>query len=123
MPGNAGTVLATPRAMQALRVDRGVLPRDGRVALREGLRKQIQRTVISVDGVPHRLRIVDILRGTDPSRQTVVITITTDNSKACAHVHISRDRLEYPEFVVSLLAYAMRALIKGELAPDGVEAL
>ena len=118
-----GTVLATPRAMQALRIDRGVLPRDGRVVLREALRKQIQRTVISVDGVPHRLRIVDTHRGADPGGQTIVITITTDNSKSCAHVHISRDRLEYPEFVVSLLAYAMRALINGELAPDGVEAL
>ena len=118
-----GTVLATTWLMQAVRIERGVVPREGRVVLREGLRKQIQRTVISVDGVPHRLRIVDILRGTDPSRQTIVITITTDNSEACAHVHISRDRLEYPDFVVSLLAYAMRALLKGELAPDGVEAL
>jgi hypothetical protein len=93
------------------------------VVLRDALRKQIQRTVILVAGVPHRLHVVGVRRGSHQSRRSVLITVSTDQTNECAHVHISRDRLEYPEFVVSLLAHAMRGVLMGELAPDGVEAL
>jgi hypothetical protein len=119
-----GTVLAMTFSMEAVRMERSkVLPRDRRVVLRDALRKQIQRTVISVEGVAHRLRLVDVSPGTDKRRRSVLITVSTDSTTDCAHVTISRDRLEYPDFVVSLLAHAMRGVLMGELAPDGVEAL
>jgi hypothetical protein len=108
--------------METVRIDgTGGAPRGLRVVLRETLRKQIQRTVISVEGVAHRLHLVDV-RATDAGRETILITVTTDNTRDCAHVHISRDRLEYPDFVASLLAHAMRAVLMNELPPDGVEA-
>ena len=109
--------------MEAVRVERArVVSLESRV-LRDPLKKQIQRTVISVKGVVHRLRLVAIRPGTHRQRPTLLITVTTDRTRECAHVHIARERLEYPEFVASLLAHAIRAVLTGDLPPDGVEAL
>ena len=108
--------------MEAVRIE-GTAAGDPRVVLRTALRKQIQRTVISVGGVVHRLQLVGVRRGTDRNQRSILITVTTDSSTDCAHVHISRERLEYPEFVASLLAHAMRAVLMNELPPDGVEAI
>ena len=99
------------------------LPEGRKVILRDVLRKQIQRTIISVDGVTHRLRLVEATSGPDPSTRSVRITVTTDNTRRNAEVHLSRARLESPEFVASLLAHAMRAVLTGELPSDAVEAL
>lgn len=110
--------------MEAIELkEAGVLPRGSRVVLRDALQKQIQRTVISVEGVAHRLRLVGVRTGADTKLRSVLITVTTDNTDDCAHVHISRARLEYPDFVASLLAHAMRAVLMNELPPDGVEAV
>jgi hypothetical protein len=110
--------------MEAMRTARARVVRlESRVVLREGLRKQVQRTVISVGGVGHRLRLVDVRPGTDRNRRTVLITVTTDNTHQCAHVHILLARLDDYEFVASLLAHAMRAVLTGELPADGVEAV
>jgi hypothetical protein len=110
--------------VEAIRIER---TREGeagsRVVLRDALRKQIHRTVISVGGVTHRLRLVGVRLGTDRKRRSVLITVTTDNSRDCAHVQISYARLENPEFVASLLAHAMRGVLTDELPPDGVEAI
>ena len=102
-------------------VDR-VVPFDSGV-MRAGLRKHIQRTVISVDGVVHRLRLVAVEPGPSRKSRSILITVTTDNTSARAQVHLSRERLEYPDFVASLLAHAMRGVLTGELPPDGIEAL
>ena len=109
--------------MEAVRVERArVIALESR-ALRDPLKKQVQRTVISVNGVAHRLRLVAIRPGPPSPRPTVLITVSTDRTRECAQVHIARERLEYPEFVASLLAHAIRAVLTGELPPDGVEAL
>ena len=110
--------------MHAIRATRAtVLPLKTRAVLRDRLRKQIERTVISVHGVPHRLRIVGVRQGAQKPRLTFVITVTTDNTREEAHVHIASERLDYPDFVVSLLAHAMRAVLTNELPPDAIEAL
>ena len=108
--------------MEAIRLERD-LPESRKVVLREVLRKQIQRTIISVDGVTHRLRLVEAIAGPDPATRSVRITVTTDNTRRNAEVHLSRARLERPEFVACLLAHAMRAVLTGELPSDAVEAL
>ena len=110
--------------MEAVRLSRAaVIPLKSRTVLRDPLRRQIQRTVISVDGTAHRLRIVAVRAGTHKGRRTVLITVSTDKTHAEAHVHIACERLEYPEFVASLLAHAVRAVLTNELPPDAIEAL
>ena len=109
--------------MEAVRVDRArVVALESR-ALRDPLKKQVHRTVISVKGVAHRLRLVAVRPGSRKQRPTLLITVGTDRTRECAHVHIARERLEYPEFVASLLAHAIRGVLTGELTPDAVEAL
>jgi len=110
--------------MEAIRFDRVVEvdSLESPAVLGRVLRKQLRRTVFSVDGVAHRLRLVSVDPGGDGHTSTVVITVTTDRTRQCAHVYLARERLEYPEFVASLLAHAMRGVLTGELAADGVEA-
>lgn len=108
--------------MEAIRVERDLVE-TRKVVLREVIRKQIQRTIFSVDGVTHRLRIVAVNPGPNPDVLTVLITVTTDNTRRNAEVHLSQARLDSPEFVASLLAHAMRAVLTGELPSDAVEAL
>ena len=109
--------------MEAVRVDRArVLALESR-ALRDPLKRQIHRRVILVDGIAHRLRLVAIRPATHKRRPTLLITVTTDRTRACAHVHVARERLESPEFVASLLAHAIRAVLTGELPSDAIEAL
>lgn len=109
--------------MDAIRFDRVVEADslDPPVVLGHVLRKQLRRTVFSVDGVAHRLRLVSVEPGADGHTSSVVITVTTDRTRQCAHVLLARERLEYPEFVASLLAHAIRAVLTGELPADGVE--
>ena len=108
--------------MEAVRAG-GRLPETRKVVLREVLRKHIQRTMFSVDGVKHRLRLIAVHAGPDAGVGSVLITVTTDHTRRNAEVHVSRARLESPEFVAALLAHAMRAVLTGELPPDAVEAL
>jgi hypothetical protein len=108
--------------VEAVRVERD-LPEGRKVVLRDVLRKHIQRTIISVDGVAHRLRLVEATAGPDSGTRSIRITVTTDNTRRNAEVHVSRARLESPEFVASLLAHAMRGVLTGELPSNAVEAL
>jgi hypothetical protein len=100
-----------------------VLAESRQVMLRDVLRKHIQRTMFSVDGVSHRLRIVAVNPGPGLETSSVRITVTTDNTRRNAEVHVARARLDRPEFVSSLLAHAMRGVLTGELPSDAVEAL
>lgn len=110
--------------MEAIRFDdrAGSGRADSRVVLRNTLQKQLRRTVFSLDGVAHHLRVVSVRPGADRRVASVVITVSTDNTRECAQVHVARERLDSPAFVASLLAYAMRAVLTGDLPPDGVEA-